>query len=139
MQYNDNEYKFVAVLNKQFSTGRLLNILGHLTAGFCSHSNAGQFNMQEYKDAEGNLHALISKFPFIVLKADNSNQIRRCRNEAAAANIPIMDFTESMLATSSETQVLQTAALNEADMNYIGIIMFGKAEEMVFTKRFSLF
>jgi len=39
-------------------------------------------NFLEYVDKDGGIHSGISHFPFIVLKADNSNNIRAVRNNA---------------------------------------------------------
>lgn len=49
---DENSYRFIAVLNKKVEIGRLMNALGHMTAGLAG--KVCQENMQflEYKDKE---------------------------------------------------------------------------------------
>jgi hypothetical protein len=138
---DENEYRFVAVLNKKIETGRLMNALGHMTAGLAGLVGKGSdMSFLEYRDKDGGLHPGISHFPFIVLAADNSNKVRTVRNEAIKRNIPYTDFTSTMTLGTSREQVEATAATSEADLEYFGIVMFGKTFELKeFTGKFSLF
>lgn len=138
---NENEFRFVAVLNKKIETGRLMNALGHMTAGLAGKSGkADEMCFLEYKDKDQGIHPNISHFPIIVVAADNSNQIRTVRNEALSRGIPFTDFTSTMTVGTSQEQVSTTASTPEAELEYFGICMFGKTEELrEFTKKFSLF
>jgi len=49
-----------------------------------------------YVDKDGGEHRSISDNPFIILSADNSNQIRTLRNTVKEKNIPFTDFTNTM-------------------------------------------
>jgi malonyl CoA-acyl carrier protein transacylase len=44
---DENAYRFVAILNKKVGTGRLMNALGHLTAGLAG--KGCQEDMQFFK------------------------------------------------------------------------------------------
>src|SRR3989338_805043 len=91
--------RFIAILNKKVETGKLMNALGHMTAGLAGGSGASdQMCFLQYEDADGGKHPNISHYPFIVLSADNSNQIRTARNEAIIRGIPFTDFTRTMTA-----------------------------------------
>jgi len=138
---DENSYRFIAVLNKKIPLGKLMNALGHMTAGLAGRYNkAGEMHLLEYRDKDNNIHPFISHFPFIVLKADNGNQIRTVRNEAVKRNIMFTDFTSTMTVGTSEDQVKRTLETPEAELEYFGICMFGKTEELrEFTKKFSLF
>ncbi len=68
---NENEKRFVAVLNKQIEIGRLFNALGHMSAGLVASKNLGEFCFLQYQDLGQSIHPNISHYPFIVLKADN--------------------------------------------------------------------
>ena len=71
--------KFVAVLNKKIETGKAMNALAHMTVGLsCSFPDQDK-GVINYEDKDGGAH-LASKFPYIILKAKNSNQIRTLRN-----------------------------------------------------------
>lgn len=138
---NENSKRFIAVLNKKIEVGKLMNALGHMTAGLVGGtSNIPDMCFLPYEDKEGGKHPNISHFPFIILKADNSNQIRTVRNEVIARNIQFTDFTSTMTIGTSEEQVNNTKNTEEMNLEYYGICLFGETETLrQFTKKFSLF
>ncbi|TMN41114.1 DUF2000 domain-containing protein [Pseudoalteromonas sp. S2755] len=138
---DENSKRFVAVLNKKVELGRLFNALGHMTAGLIDQiGNTDELCFLTYQDKDGGTHPSISHYPFIVLKADNSNKIRKVRAELVARNIPFTDFTDTMIVGTSEQQVSATAETPEQDLEYFGICMFGDSTELKeFTGKFSLF
>ena len=138
---DERSYRFVAVLNKKIEVGKLLNALGHMSAGLVGRvGNADQMCFLEYKDRDGTTHPSISHFPFIVLSADNSNKIRMIRNEALSRDIPFTDFTSTMTVGTSQQQVEATAKTLESDLEYYGIVLFGQTQVLrEFTGKFSLF
>lgn len=137
----ESNYRFIAILNKKIELGRLMNALGHMSAGLSGgYSETHSMSFLQYKDKDGGAHPNISYFPFIVLQADNSNQIRTVRSEALARNIPFTDFTHTMIVGTSEDQLEATSNTPEAELEYFGICMFGKTDELrEFTKKFSIF
>jgi hypothetical protein len=139
--YNDNDYKFIAVLNKKIEMPKLLNALGHISVGLPSlTTDIRQMEFLQYSDADRSLHPAISRFPFIVLASENSNKIRSLRNAAIAQDILYNDFTESMLGISAENQLQQTREKKEAELEYYAILLFGHSEKInPLTKKFSLF
>lgn len=138
---DEKSERFVAVLNKKIETGKLLNALGHMTAGLAGGSGkADEMYFLQYKDKDSGTHPNISHFPFIILGADNSNQIRAVRIEAIAGGIPFTDFTSTMTVGTSEQQVNATAESLEQELEYYGICLFGPTATLrEFTKKFSLF
>jgi hypothetical protein len=138
---DENTYRFVAVLNKKAEIGRLLNALGHMTAGLVGqYQSQHDFCFLEYKDADNGIHPSISHFPFIALKAENSNKIRTLRAQLLEKQIPFTDFTSTMTIGTSQNQVESTAKTHEIDLEYFGIVMFGKTDELKeMTRKFSLF
>lgn len=137
----ENSKKFVAVLNKKIETGRLMNALGHMTAGLAGGFGIEkEMNFLEYVDGDNGLHPNISNYAFIILKADNSNQIRKVRSEALSRGIKFTDFTNTMINGTSAEQVERTKNTKELDLEYFGICMFGDSEVLKeFTGKFSLF
>lgn len=138
---DEHSKRFIAILNKKIEPGKLMNALGHMTAGF-----AGTFGLTEemcfleYKDKDGGVHPSISHFPFIVLKADNSNKIRTVRNECITRGIPFTDFTSTMTVGTSAEQQIATSSTSEVDLEYYGIVTFGSTEQLrEFTGKFSLY
>lgn len=133
--------RFVAILNRKIETGKLMNALGHMTAGLAGGSGkAEDMHFLQYQDKDGGVHPNMSLFPFIVLRADNSNQIRTVRNEAIARGVPFTDFTHTMTEGTSAEQMEQTRSTPEAELEYYGICLFGETAVIrEFTKKFSLY
>jgi len=138
---NENSKRFVAVLNKKIEVGRLMNALGHMAAGLSGgYLSREDFCFLQYEDKDGGKHPNISHFPFIVLRADNSNKIRTVRNEAIKRNIPFTDFTSTMIIGTSEEQTRATEKTPEEYLEYYGICLFGATAELKeITGKFSLF
>lgn len=140
MNYKDNEYKFVVVLNSKIEIGKLLNAQAHIVAGLVSLCKQEELRFLKYYDADEGLHPAISHYPFIILKAKNSNQIRTLRNSAIEQGIKYNDFVDRMLGFSAENQLQQTRETKESELEYYGITLFGNAEQLnQITKKFSLF
>lgn len=138
---DENSRKFIAVLNKKVEIGKLMNALGHMTAGLVGGvSSVDDMCFLEYKDANNGFHSNISHFPFIILRADNSNKIRKLRNSCLENNITFSDFTSTMTIGSSEEQLILTKNTKEIELEYYGIVLFGDPDKLSeFTKKFSLF
>ena len=138
---NESSKRFIAVLNKKIESGKLMNALGHMSAGLAGGNNLShEMCFLQYEDKDAGKHPNISHFPFIVLKADNSNQIRTVRNEAIKRGIYFSDFTSTMTIGTSEEQVNNTKNTSELELEYYGICLFGETNILrEFTKKFSLF
>lgn len=139
--YSDNHQKFVVVLNQKIELPRLMNALGHMTAGLVGHQNGhGEFSWLRYQDADGGVHPAISRFPFIILAAKNGNQIRTLREVAIERGLAYNDFVHTMLGSSAEDQMQKTRSTPEKDLEYFGLCLFGDAETIdPLTRKFSLF
>lgn len=133
-------HKFVAVLNRKIEVSKLMNALGHMTAGLVgSHSDITQMRFDNYQDKDGGTHPSISDNGFIILQADNSNQIRTLRNQLKETGVHFVDFTSTMTVGTYKEQQDRTAQTPEVELEYFGICMFGNKETLsVLTKRFSL-
>ena len=133
--------RFVAVLNRKTDSGKLMNALGHMTAGLVGgYEDVPSMHFLRYEDKDGGKHPNISHYPFIVLQADNGNQIRTLRKAAIEQGIPFTDFTSSMTVGTSFEQQERTRATQEADLEYYGICMFGETEVLKrLTKKYSLY
>lgn len=97
MKYQDNQKKFIAVLNKKTSIPRLMNALGHMSIGLPSILKDDP-EFMEYSGQNSEHHATISKYPFIILAAKNSNQLRVLRDKLLQAGLPCNDFLDTMVA-----------------------------------------
>ncbi len=137
---DENQKRFVAVISKKVEVGRAVNVLGHLSVSLASQLSDGDAVYTDYHDLDGNVHPNISHYPFIILRADNSNKIRKLRQEALDKSIPFSDFTHTMVEGGSEVQQQNTKNTSEAELEYLGICLFGETETLrELTKKFSLY
>lgn len=132
--------KFVAVLNKKIPVGSLMNALGHMAAGLsASYPSIPEMRFDTYVDASGGQHKSISDHPFIILAADNPNQIRTLRSECLAAGVHFVDFTSTMTVGTYAEQKERTKATPETGLEYYGLCAFGDRITLgQLTKKFSL-
>lgn len=123
-----NMQKLVAVLNKKIETGKVMNALAHMSVGLVGAN----------PDKDGGAH-MSSKFPYIILRAKNSNQIRTLRNTLIEKDIPFESFADTMTVGGWEEQVERSAATPEEELEYYGICMLGEKSDLdELTKKFSL-
>ena len=140
MNIGELTHKFVAVLNKKVPIGVLMNSLGHMAAGLAgSYPNLSEMRFDSYIDQNNNDHKSISDNPFIILQADNSNQIRTLRQQLVEMGIHFVDFTNTMTIGTYIEQQERTRNTPEDQLEYYGICMFGDKELLnQLTKKFSL-
>ena len=117
-----------------------MNALGHMAAGLSiSYPNTTEMRFDSYFDKNGGEHKSISDHPFIILAADNSNQIRTLRFVLMDAGINFVDFTSTMTVGTYLDQKERTRNTPETELEYYGICMFGDKNQLtLLTKKFSL-
>jgi len=142
MLYQDNDYKTIAVINPAIGVPQLMNALGHATSGLLSKASASndlQFLKYAFQEDWSN-PSHISRYPYIVLKAKNNNQLKTLHQALNEAEIVHNAFTDSMLGSSADEQMASTQNTSMAELTYFVITMFGKAETLApLTRKFSLF
>lgn len=140
MTYAPVTHKFVVVISKKVPAGNAMNAVGHMAAGLVDLCESPlEMRFGTYTDKDGNDHKSISDNPFIVLRSDNSNQLRTFRKALSEAGLPFNDFTSTMLEGTYADQQERTAQTAEADLEYFGVCTFGEIETLDgLTKKFSL-
>lgn len=140
MEYQPITHKFVAVLNKKVPSGTLMNALAHATAGLTgSYSELALMRFDDYIDKDGGVHASISDNPFIILQADNGNQLRTLRSALIEQGIHFTDFTGTMIEGTYADQHKRTGETPESELEYFAVVMFGEVDQLnTLTKKFSL-
>jgi len=137
---DETKKRFVAILNKKMDVGRTFNVLGHISVGLSNLLTSDDAVYVDYTDQDNNLHRNVSHYPFIVLKADNSNKIRKLREEAITRGIKFTVFTNTMIEGGSIVQQSKTKETPELELNYLGLCLFGETEVIrEVTKKFSLY
>lgn len=131
--------KFVAVLNKSSDVQKLLNALGHITAGLAGNTGQSQnMGFISYFDAEGNEYPNISEYPFIILKG-NTSKIKKFREELIQNNIPYSCFLDTMISGGSDAQVQATRMKKADELDILSIITFADKEILdPMTRKFSV-
>src|SRR4051794_22995431 len=123
--YQDNDHKFVAVLNQRHPLPVQLNAFGHLTAGLAGAQLGGGADYVDYPCPAGGFSSRLSRFPFIVAAAKNSNQLRTLCEAATAAEIAHNVFVTAMLGASSDDQQRATASAQSEDLDFVAVVLFG--------------
>ena len=135
-------HKFVAVLNKKVEPGKVMNALAHMSVGLVAAADpqiVQEMGFSDYVDKDGGAHRSISKNSYVILRADNSNQIRTVRAAALEKGILVTDFTNTMQEGTYIEQHERTTNTPEAELEYYGICMFGPiAEISEITRKFGL-
>lgn len=135
-------HKFVAILNKKVEPGKIMNALAHMTAGLvgcATPEKIKEMGFVDYIDRDGNNHKSLSKNSFVILSADNSNQIRTALNQTKNLGLHFVDFTSTMQTGTYLEQIETTKNTPEAELEYYGIVIFGEiAKVNEVTKKFSL-
>jgi len=142
MSYQDNEFKFVVVVNKKITdAAEVMNAIAHLAFGMSQRApSVSDAPLDHYTGFDGQTHCLISRYPFIILSAKNSNQIAKVREQCIERGAVYNDFVKQMIARSAEEQVEQTKNASADELEYIAICLFGPADQMKeLTKKFSVF
>lgn len=134
-------HKFSAVLNKKVEIGLAMNALAHMTAALVSLASSEQkeqMGFVDYADKDNGSH-ILSKDSFVILRADNSNQLRTARNAAKEAGLLTTDFTNTTFLGTYLEQIEQTKNTAETELEYFGICLFGEIERVnAITKKFQL-
>jgi lysyl-tRNA synthetase class 2 len=133
-------YQMVVILNDSIETGRVINASNHAVAGLVgTMHNPGQFDFLEYRDKTGELDVVIAHHPAIIFKSSDSKNLLKAYKKAKTLGIPTNAFIDTMAIGSSteEMEVLQKTGID--DVEFWGLAMFGKAEDLKqITKNFQL-
>jgi hypothetical protein len=140
VSYADNEKKFVCVLNASRPIPELMNALGQVTAGLTGRLPTDVAEFLDYTNHADGFIASISRYPYIVLKAKNGNQLAMLRKAAAEAGLSHNVFISAMVGSSAEEQMRTTQAAAGPELEYWAVALFGNADALdPLTRRFSLF
>lgn len=139
---DETRRRFILVVNeKESNPGKLMNALGHAMAGLVGHAAKDtDFCFVDYTDGDDELHPAISHYPVIALKAKNSNQIKKVRDDAQAKGIAFTDFLRTMTIGKTQEQLDATKNAKGDEVEYLGLALFGDTDELrEITKKLSLY
>lgn len=119
-----------------------MNAIGHITAGLMEQhkSDTSLMRFRDFIDKDKTIHPMTSENGYIVLRSDNSNQLRTLRKALIEKGIKYMDFTQTMVPGNAVTQQEEFDLKSEADLEYIAVGFFTDVEtSRVLTKKFALY
>lgn len=138
--YQDNNFKTIALINKNIELPKVLNALWHCSLGLTNKTQQWDYIFQHYQSKEWFDLWSISQFPYIVLKSPNSSQIKTTLIKLIDQNIPYCSFTGSMIWLSSEQQQATTQDLWLNEQEFYCITCFWSSEILhTIFKKFSLY
>ena len=95
---------------------------------------------RDFIDNDKTIHPSTSENGFVVLRSENSNQLRTLRNNLIQENIRFTDFTQTMVLGDYTTQQDEFDRTSEQDLEYVGVCFFiEKEKSRELTKKFSLY
>ena len=139
MAYDNNDMKFVAVINRKHSLPVVMNAVAHTALGMRAKTG-GVEHFLDYPNQASGFLAKISKYPFIILEAKNGNQLKTlCASAIESADLSYNVFTTSMIASSAEEQIQSTLVADGEGLDFVAVALFGaRAAIDPLTKKFSL-
>lgn len=141
MSYEDNSHRTVVVVNKKHNTerGATYNAVCHALLGLANQFAAGTGpEFLNYVAADAPL-SVISRYPVIILEAENSNQLRVLIEQCRERGIAVNPFVSQMFGASADEQMRNTRAKDTAELDFVAVALYGALEAtQPITKRFSL-
>lgn len=135
-------HQFVCVVNKKIPAPQLLNAVGHMAAGLVNQyrEDTSALRFRDFIDKDKTIHPSTSENGFVVLRSENSNQLRTLRNNLIQGDTPFTDFTQTMVPGDYVTQQKEFDETHEQDLEYFGVCFFiEKEKSRELTKKFSLY
>lgn len=142
LEYIPITHQFVCVVNKKIAPPQLLNAVGHMAAGLVNlhRCDTSLMRFRDFIDKDQTIHASTSENGFIVLRSENSNQLRTLRNTLISKGILFSDFTQTMVPGTYVDQQEVFSTTGEQDLEYFGVCFFAEREKSKeLTKKFSLY
>lgn len=142
MEPIERTHQFTCVVNKKKNPAIIMNAIGHMTAGLIEQhkSDTSLMRFRDFLDKDKTIHPKTSENGFIILRSENSNQIRTLRSALIERGIKYTDFTETMVPGNYLTQQKEFDMKSESELEYIGLCFFVDVEQSrSLTKKFSLY
>ncbi len=129
MNYEDK--KIVGIIASNVDAPTALNVIGHLAISIGKYSNDEIMGQKVITDRSGVSHLGISKFPFIVTKVKASKLKNAIDIARKNPKLLVADYPKDMLDTRTDDELVASiAAKDEADLEYLGAIIYGDTEDV---------
>lgn len=129
MNYEDK--KIVGIIASNVDATTALNVIGHLAISIGKYSNDEIMGQKVITDRSGVSHLGISKLPFIVTKVKASKLKNAIDIARKNPKLLVADYPKDMLDTRTDDELVASiAAKDEADLEYLGAIIYGDTEDV---------
>jgi lysyl-tRNA synthetase class 2 len=123
----------VAVLNGgvELENWQKLNTIGHLAAAFGAHKGKELLKASSITTADDVKINLNIQHALIIKTASANKDLHNLAQAAKKAGLEVSEFTREMLETTNDKKIAeQTKAKNVADVEFLGVLVFGSKEEV---------
>ncbi|NCS32547.1 DUF2000 domain-containing protein [bacterium] len=137
----DFSRKITIVVDKTLPSWQVLNTIAHVSAYFGNKITEPFDTGDNFVTKDGVLLPRNSQFPIIALAAHSAEAMRNLAQKVRASeNILGMYFIKEMIETTDDNELENSvSAMNETDLIYYGVGLFGKNEVVKeLTKNFKL-
>lgn len=129
MNYEDK--KIVGIIASNVDAPTAINVIGHLAISIGKYSNDEIMGQKVITDRSGVSHLGISKLPFIVTKVKASKLKNAIDIARKNPKLLVADYPKDMLDTRTDDELVASiAAKDEADLEYLGAIIYGDTEDV---------
>jgi len=118
-----------------------LNTIAHLNAAFGARSGKKLFTQDSITTSDDQKINLNIKHAIMIKTAADSAALKDLVVAARKAGLEVSEFTREMITTTSDKKVIaETHAKNFADIEFLGVMVFGSKEQVdSLTKGFELY
>jgi hypothetical protein len=123
----------VALVNSQagLSSWQELNTVGHLTASLGAREGRKLLYQDHIKTKDGQLISLNIQHAIMVKSVSDGEEIRKVIDAARNQDLIVTEFTREMIETTNDKKVVElTAQKNLADVEFLGVLIFGNRKEV---------
>lgn len=130
MNYNYSDKKITAIISDSLPPGLAMNALGHMAFSAGRYSEQSLMGREILTDGDGNSHVGISKYPFIVLKASET-EIKETVKKARSQGIFVVDYTKEMFDTGHDDELFNAmSASKEPKIIYHAVLIVGDSQKV---------
>ena len=132
-----------AILNKssKLEPWQELNTVAHLNAEFGIHQGKKLLLQEEIQTKDGHKIKLNPQHAIMIKIADSNSALQILSANAKSAGLEVSEFTREMIETTDDKKVIsKTKEKNFKDVEYLGVLVFGKKSEVEkLTRDFKLY
>ena len=128
-KYDYRSKKIVGILSNGLSAGLASNALGHLAFSAGHYADDSWMGRKIHTDAKGQEHTGISRYPFVVLGA-NEDQIKQIVEKVnEIPEVSLVDYPQEMFDTGHDDE-LSKAISKAKKMTYHAVVLVGPSKSI---------